>query len=161
MKMRLRSPEYRGCSKNLKTSAGLANAAVVVALVGLGGGAGISQSAAGPVAYVEAVRGRVIAMSRGTPHLLDALDSIGDRTRLDLQTNSELRICHYPSGQLLTLRGPLRVSVSADRITAENGKPIDRPAGSCAVPVVSKFQGGLVSRGLASDADAAPPRRRR
>jgi hypothetical protein len=162
--MRLRSPESRGCNKREALAAGLVSAAVVISMAGLGGGAGISQAAAqeGAVAYVEAVSGRVVALARGTPVLLDPLDLIGDRTRLDLQPNSELRLCHYASGRSHALRGPLRIAVSADGVTAENGKAIDRAAGSCAAPVVSKFQGGLVSRGLVSDvAEPPPPRTQR
>jgi hypothetical protein len=164
MKMRLRSPEYRGSNEKVAMAAGMVRAAVVLSIVGLGGGAGISQAAAqeaaGAVAHVEAVSGRVVAFARGAPVLLDTLDSVGDRARLDLQANSELRLCHYSTGRLHMLRGPLRVAVSADGVTAENGKAVDRSAGSCAVPAVSKFQGGLVSRGLVSEPHAAPPARR-
>ncbi len=99
------------------------------------------------VAYVEDVSGRVVAFTNGKPVLLDALDVIGDRTRLDLQANSELRICHYPTRQLLTLKGPLRASISQEGVTAETGKAGIAAAGSCVAPVVSTFQGGLVSRG--------------
>ncbi len=158
--MRLRSPEYRGCHERAAVAANMVRAVVVLSIVGLGGG--VSQSAAqeAAVAYVKAVNGRVIALARGTPVLLGALDSVADRTRLDLQANSELYLCHHSSGRLHTLRGPLRVAVTAAGVTAENGKTIDRPAGSCAAPAVSKFQGGLLSRGLESDASAAPRIRR-
>src|SRR5204863_9459985 len=61
--------------------------------------------------------------------------------------NSELRICHYPTRQLLTLKGPLRASISRDGVTAENSKTAVASAGTCAAPVVSTFQGGVVSRG--------------
>jgi hypothetical protein len=163
MKMRLRSPEFRGCNEKEAIAAGVVGAAVALSIVGLGGGTGISQAAAqeaaNPVAYIESVRGHVVAFARGTPLLVDTLDSIGDRTQLDLRANSELRLCHFSSGRLHLLRGPLRVAISADAVTAENGKTVDRSAGSCAAPAVSKFQGGLVSRGL--EAAAAPPPRRR
>jgi hypothetical protein len=66
---------------------------------------------------------------------------------VDLQANSELRICHYPTHKLLTLKGPLRVSISRDGVTAENGKAVVAATGSCVAPVVSTFQGGIVSRG--------------
>jgi hypothetical protein len=101
----------------------------------------------GDVAYVEGISGRVVALAEGKPTLLDALDVISDRTRLDLQANSELRICHYPTRQLLTLKGPLRASISRDGVTAENSKIAVASAGTCAAPVVSTFQGGVVSRG--------------
>src|SRR5262245_14769896 len=104
----------------------------------------------GDVAYVEGISGRVVAMAEGKPTLLDALDVISDRTRLDLQANSELRICHYPTRQLLTLKGPLRASISRDGVTAENSKTAVASAGTCAAPVVSTFQGGVVSRGTGS-----------
>ena len=149
--MRLRSPEYRGCNEKVAMAAGMVRAAVVLSIVGLGGGAGsqaAAQEAAGAVAHVEAVSGRVVALVRGAPVLLDVLDSVGDRTRLDLQANSELRLCHYSTGRLHMLRGPLRVAVSADGVTAENGKAVDRSAGSCAVPAVSKFQGAWSPAGL-------------
>jgi len=96
------------------------------------------------VAYVEEVRGRVVASSQGVPTLLDALDIISDRTRLDLQANSELRICHYRTQRLLALKGPLRAAISQDGVTAENGKVSSE--GSCATPLVSTFQGGIGSR---------------
>ena len=81
--------------------------------------------------------------------LLDALDVVSDRTRLDLQANSELRICRYQTRQLLTLKGPLRASISVDGVVVENGETDLAGAGSCAAPVVSTFQGGIVSRGTA------------
>ncbi len=123
--------------------------AVVVSLV-LGLGGGISHSAAQgadpDVAYVESVRGRVVASAQEAPTPLDLLDIIGDRTRLDLPANSELRICHYRTGKIHTLRGPLRASISASGVTAENGKAIDATSETCAAPVISTFQGGFVTR---------------
>ena len=114
--------------------------------LGLGLGAGISRSAAQgiptEVAYVEAV----FAFSQGKPMLLDPLDTIADRTQLDLQANSELRMCHYRTHKVVTLRGPLRVLVSASGV--ENTDAILRAAETCATPVVSIFQGGIASRGL-------------
>jgi hypothetical protein len=107
------------------------------------------------VAYVEDVSGRVVALAEGKPTLLDALDVISDRTRLDLQANSQLRICHYPTRQLLTLKGPLRASISRDGVTAENSKTAVASAGTCAAPVVSSFQGGVVSRGTSAAGAAA------
>jgi hypothetical protein len=118
--------------------------------VGLGLGAGISRSAAQgiptEVAYVEAVSGTVIAFSQGKPALLDPLDTIGDRTQLDLQANSELHICHYLTHKLVTLRGPMRVLVSAGGV--ENANAVVSITQACAKPVVSIFQGGIASRGI-------------
>jgi hypothetical protein len=64
----------------------------------------VAQGKVADVAYVEYVSGRVVAFSAGKPTLLDPLDVVSDRTRLDLQANSELRICHYQTRQLLTLK---------------------------------------------------------
>ena len=155
--MLLQSPEYRRCSERTLTAAGMIRAAVVLSTIGLGAAAGISpaaaQDAATDVAYVEAVSGRVLAFARGTPVLLDTLDIISDRTRLDLQANSELRICHYRTQRILTLVGPSRASISAGGATAENGKAVAASAGTCAAPVVSNFQGGLVARGIDPNTD--------
>jgi hypothetical protein len=115
--------------------------------VGVGPAHSAAQEIAADVGYVEDVSGRVVAFAHGKPTLLDALDVISDRTRLDLQANSELRICHYPTRQLLTLKGPLRASVSRDGVTAENSKAVVASTGSCVPPVISTFQGGIVSRG--------------
>jgi hypothetical protein len=147
---------HLGCndSKAGLAYAGLKRAAVVLSVIGFSGAAGISQSAAqevaSDVAYVEGVSGRVVAVSRGRPVLLDALDIIIDRTRLDLQSHSELHICHYGTQRLVILKGPARASVSADGVTVENGNAINASAGFCATPVASKFQGGFVSRGVPS-----------
>jgi hypothetical protein len=136
------------------SSCKLGMAAAVLSAIVFGAAAGISQSAAqevaSDVAHVEAVSGRVVAFARGRPVLLDALDIISDRTRIDLQSHSELRICHYGTQQLVILKGPARASISADGVTAENGNAINASAGICATPVASKFQGGLVSRGVPS-----------
>jgi hypothetical protein len=67
---------------------------------------------------------------------------------MSLAANSELRICHYQSHQLLSLKGPLRASISRDGVTVESSKAVAASAGRCAAPVVSTFQGGIVSRGL-------------
>jgi hypothetical protein len=127
-------------------------AAIVVSTFALGGGTGIFQSAAQEAAtdaaYVEAVNGRVVAFSRGRPVLLEALDMLSERTRLDLQVNSEVRICHLRTHRLVTLRGPSRALISAEGVAAENGQAIEASTGTCAEPVVSKYQGGLVSRGV-------------
>jgi hypothetical protein len=131
--------------------ANMTRPAVVLATV-LGVFSGLSplaaQEAATDVAYVEAVRGRVIAFARGTPILVDTLDIISDRTRFDLLANSELRLCHYGVRRFLTMRGPARVTVAADGITVEAGKPIEISQETCAVVQASKFQGGFVARGV-------------
>jgi hypothetical protein len=79
--------------------------------------------------------------------MVDALDMLSERTRLDLQANSEVRICHYRSQKVLTLRGPARASISAAGATFDNGKPVEPSAGTCVAPVVSNFQGGTIARG--------------
>lgn len=145
--MRLRSPK-RGRGAKASTAMEFVAAALLLSVVGVGAGPAHSapQEEPSDVAYVEDVSGRVVAFVQGKPTLLDALDIIGDRTRLDLQADSELRLCHYPTRKLVTLKGPLRVSVSRDGVTADNNKAV-AAAGSCVAPVVSTFQGGLVSRG--------------
>jgi Cysteine rich repeat len=86
------------------------------------------------VAAVEAVSGHVVAFARGKPALLQNADIISDRTQLDLKPRSELRICHYRANRLLRLRGPARVSVSADGVTYEGGRAVDAAAGTCVPP---------------------------
>jgi len=138
-------------------------AAFVVFATGLGGlGLGVlgnpslarAEMAAVDVAYVESLNGRAVAMIQGKPALLEALDIIDERTRLDVLANSELRICHYRNQSLLTLRGPLRVSVSASGVTAENGQEISGSGERCVKPTVSTFQGGFLAR----SAGTAPTR---
>src|SRR6266851_4082755 len=100
-------------------------AAALLMGAGLGGGSALAGlDAATDVAHVEHLTGRVVAFAQGRPILLDVLDTINDRTQLDLLANSELHICHYQTHQLLTLKGPLRVSVSRDSVTVENGKAV-------------------------------------
>jgi hypothetical protein len=141
---------------------GILKATLVLSAIGLGVAGGISYSAAQgattDVAYVEAVSGRVVASTDGKPVLLDVLDVIGDRTRLDLLANSELRICHFRTHKLLTLKGPLRATISASGVTAEGGKPVDTSAETCVTPVVSTFQGGIVSRTTAVTTTKVPLR---
>ena len=142
--MRLQSGQCR-CGESAATVLALAAAVLLLPAVDAGPAHAAGAQDAAEVAYVEDVSGRVVAFANGKPTLLDALDIISDRTRLDLQANSELRLCHYQTLQLLTLKGPLRASISRDGVTAETGKPV--ASGSCVAPVVSTFQGGLVSRG--------------
>jgi hypothetical protein len=111
------------------------------------------------VAFVEDMNGRVIASSQqGRPFLLQTLDTINDRTHLDILANGEVRICHYQTRRILILTGPLRVSVSRDGVTAENGKAPLVSAESCSMPLPSTFQGGVISRGSKGPGQApAPP----
>jgi hypothetical protein len=98
---------------------------------------------------VEEVSGRVIAFSQGKPALLGTLDTINDRTQLDLPANSEVRVCHYQAGKIVSLKGPLRATVSRDGVTVENsGKAALATVGPCATPRVSTVQGGIVTRGI-------------
>jgi hypothetical protein len=150
--MQSQSPECcGGPAAKAPGAPGLLTAALVLSSLGFGAPAAIAQSrvqdAAADVAYVESVSGRVVALARAAPVLIDALDMISDRTRLDLQPNSEVRLCHYRMQRLLTLRGPARASVSTAGATLENGKAVEPSDGICAMPVVSNFQGGLVARG--------------
>jgi hypothetical protein len=150
MNMRPQSPEHRGCNEGKPTiAAGMIKAALVLCTIGLGAGTGISPSAAQAtdVAYVEAVSGRVVAFARGIPALVDTLDVIGDQTRLDLLANSELSVCHYRTQRFVTLKGPARVTISADGVTAGAGKAVYASAETCAAPALPKLQGGLLTRG--------------
>jgi hypothetical protein len=116
--------------------------------VALGSGSASAAQKAIEVAFVENVSGRVVALAAAKPTLLDALDVVTEGTRLDLQPNSELRICHYQMRQYLTLRGPVRASVSRNGVVVEANKSAVIAAGSCAAPSDSSFQGGVVMRGL-------------
>jgi hypothetical protein len=124
---------------------GMLLSALSVALVN--GPASAAQEAI-EVAFVENVSGRVVALAAAKPTLLDALDVVTDGTRLDLQPNSELRICHYQMRQYVTLRGPVRASISRDGVVVESSKSAVTAAGACAAPSDSSFQGGIVMRGL-------------
>ena len=153
--MRQKLPQTRRPQrKRPLRGAGTILAAIVVSTFALGGATGISPSAAQEatieVAYIEAVNGRVVALSRGKPVLLEALDTLSERTRLDLQINSEVRICHLRTHRLLILRGPSRALISADGVAAESGQAIPASATTCGEPIESRHQGGLVSRGVAS-----------
>ncbi|HEY1360894.1 MAG TPA: hypothetical protein VGF60_01550 [Xanthobacteraceae bacterium] len=108
-----------------------------------------AQGTMNETAYVETVRGRVVVLANGAPTLLDDLDTIGENARLDLEANSELRICHYLTRKLLTLKGPLRASVSASGVSAENGKGVLASNETCVPPVLSTLQGGFITRNVA------------
>lgn len=108
--------------------------------------AATAQEATTALAHVEAVSGRVVALAGGPPVLLNALDVINDQTRVDLLSNSELRVCHYRTQRVLTLRGPARATISADGII-KAGKPVSVSTETCAIPALSPFTGGLLTRG--------------
>jgi hypothetical protein len=110
----------------------------------------LAQVAVTDVAYVESVSGRVVALIQGKPTPLEELDIIDERTRLFIQANSELRLCHYRDQRLVTLKGPLRVSVSVSGVTAENGQQISGSGERCVKPAVSTFQGGSLARSAAT-----------
>jgi hypothetical protein len=110
----------------------------------------VAEMAATDVAYVESLNGRAIALVQGKPTLLEPLDIIDERTRLDILANSEVRLCHYRNEKLLILRGPLRVSVSASAVTAEGGQEISSFGERCVKPAVSTFQGGFLARSAAT-----------
>jgi hypothetical protein len=141
--------QLQPCRRNVNNAKGM-KAVVLSLILGLSGG--IFQSAAqgadSAVGYVESVRGRVVLSAQEALKPLDLLDVIADRARLDLPANSELRICHFRTGKLLTLRGPLRASVSTSGVTAENGRAINATSETCAAPVISTFQGGFVTRSV-------------
>ena len=73
------------------------------------------------IAYISEVRGRVVAFMQGRPTFLDALDVVADQTRIDLQANSELRICHSRTQQVFTLNGPLTAMIEQSGVTIETG----------------------------------------
>lgn len=128
------------------TTAAVVFSAVWVALSGLSPLA--AQEVSTDVAYVEATRGRVVALARGTPSLVGAFDIVSDGTRFDLLANSELRLCHYGVRRFVTVQGPARATVSADGITVEAGKTAEVSQETCAVVQASKFQGGFLARGV-------------
>ena len=105
---------------------------------GAAGPAGAQSTALAPapapeanVAFVEAVSGRVVVFARGKPALLENADVISDGAQLDLQPNSELRICLYTANRLLTLRGPARALVSAAGVVDEAGRAVQAAVGTC------------------------------
>jgi hypothetical protein len=130
---------------------GILRALAALSVVGLGvtgeSSRVAAQDGASKVAYVEAVSGRVVAFAQGKPTLLDVFDLVGDGTALTLQADSKLRLCHYRLGKFLNLKGPLRASITAAGLTTEDGKPVAASTESCAAPVLSLVQGGVVWRG--------------
>jgi hypothetical protein len=133
----------------LRTTAKFISATILSSAIAVALGVGPLYAAqdANEVAIVENVSGHVVAFLAGKPALLEALDVVSDGTRLDLQTNSELRICHYQTRQFLTLRGPLRASISREGVAVVSGK-MAVAGESCAAPVSSTFSGGTVFRGV-------------
>jgi len=120
-----------------------AKCALIASVIGIGDCA--AQEAI--VAHVLAVRGSVSASSAGERTLLEVLDSIRDRTRVELTADSELRLCHYSTRTQLTLKGPLRAEVWADGLTAENARAVERSNVACTAPGPSSVPGGHLSRG--------------
>ena len=133
-------------------SAKMTKAVVLLSAIGLSGVYGLSPAAAqepaADVAYVASVSGRVVALIRGTPSLLDTADVISDRTQLDVLANSELQVCHYGLQRFVTLSGPTRVTFSSGGVTVESGRAAVVSQETCAMPQASNFQGGLVTRGV-------------
>jgi hypothetical protein len=132
------------------TPANVIRTTVVLATVlaaGLGAAPSMAQQATSDVAYVEAVSGRVVATGRENPVLVEALEVISERTRFDLLPNSELSLCHYYMQRLLTVKGPARVTVSADGITVEAGKAAVVSQDTCGFALASTSNGGFLARG--------------
>jgi hypothetical protein len=120
------------------------------AVLSVAGSAACAAQEGVEVAFVEDVSGQVVAFSQGKPTLLSPLDTINHRTQLDLRPNSEVRVCHYQAGKIVSLKGPLRVTVLRDSVTAGSGKTALAAAGPCAAPVASTSQGGIVTRGVSN-----------
>ena len=121
----------------LRTTVKFISATILSSVIAVALGVGPLYAAqdAIEVAIVENVSGQVVAFLAGKPTLLEALDVVSDGTRLDLQANSELRICHYQTRQFLTLRGPLRASISREGVAVISGKTTTIAGESCAAPV--------------------------
>jgi hypothetical protein len=145
--MRLQTPDLAHRAKAAPLKAVLAGSAIVL-LAGIASESLAQRGAASDVAYVEEVKGRILA--QGNPAPLEPLDVIGDQTQLQLDANSELRLCHYRTRRVVNVDGPLRAVVSASGVTADGGKRIDATAETCAAPVISTFQGGVVTRNALS-----------
>lgn len=120
--------------------------AIAVAAWVLSSGTIFAQST--DVAYVEAMKGSVNATAQGVATAIDVLDLIADQTRLELAARAELRLCHHGLRKVVALKGPLKATVSAAGVTADNGNAVSPSAETCAAPVISTFQGGIVSRSV-------------
>jgi hypothetical protein len=142
------------CERNTMTAMVLSATRAALGFFALGLGAAwsvsvaLAQGTANDVAYVVAVAGRAVAFSQGATMELDVLDTINNQTRLDLEPNTEVRICYYRTFKILTLKGPLRALISDESVTLENGNEIPVSGETCAKPVVSTVQGGAVFRNL-------------
>jgi hypothetical protein len=113
---------------------------------------GLAPAQTGDVAYVESVKGSATATVQGATAAIDVLDLIGDQTRLELAARSEVRLCHHGMRKLVTLKGPLRATVSSAGVIADGGNAVAPSAETCAAPVISTFQGGIVSRSVGAGA---------
>ena len=123
-------------------------AALFLSIAGVGGSPAFAEQETTAVAFVEHVSGPVVAFSQGKPTLLGTMDTIDHRTQLDLPPSGELRVCHYQMGKIVTLKGPLRATLSRDGVTLANGKAVLAGTGPCAAPLPSTVQGGIVTRGV-------------
>ena len=100
--------------------------------------------------YIEFVNGQVVAFSRGKPVLLEALDTVSERTRprpSDQQRSAYLPSANAPGADSQRARTGFEFRYG---VAAEGGQAIAGSKASCAEPIVSQHQGGLVSRGVAS-----------
>jgi hypothetical protein len=81
--------------------------------------------------------------------LLSAIVGAGGSPAFAAQAaNSEVRVCNYQAGKIVSLKGPLRLTVSRDGVTAgSDGKTALAAAGPCAAPS-STAPGGIVTRGV-------------
>src|SRR5262249_2397669 len=88
--------------------------------------------------------------------LLSAIVGAGGSRAFAAQAaNREVRVCHYQAGKIVSLKGPLRLTVSRGGVIAgSDGKTALAAAGPCAAPVASTAPGGIVTRGV-SDQPAA------
>jgi hypothetical protein len=138
------SPPLRGRRGEIPRTG--TTAAIIVAAIVFGALPASAQGA--DVAYVEGVKGSVTATVQGTAAAIDVLDLLSDQTRVELAARSELQLCHHGLRKLVTLKGPLSATVSSAGVTAANGNAIAPSAHACAAPVISTFQGGIVSRSV-------------
>jgi hypothetical protein len=77
------------------------------------------------------------------------LSAIGGSAFAAQATNNEVRVCQHQAGKIVSSKGPLRLTVSRDGVTAESGgKTALAAAGPCVAPVASTAQGGVVPRGV-------------
>jgi hypothetical protein len=107
-------------------------AALFLSIAGVGGSPAFAEQETTVVAFVEDVSGRVVGFSQGKPTLLGTMGTIDHRTQLDVPPSGELRVCHYQMGKIVTLKGPLRATVSRDGVTLAPGLDLalsrfDRP----------------------------------